>query len=313
MDRTLDYVPFFTAVAVVSACLAVCFVNMYLLSRHKRSPFTLFVHAVSLLAVLGAVCCMMGTAVFVLPLSGVYLCLSRLSFLLFFTCLFAGVSVLAVRKNRTGRVNRSQDIAQALSIIEDIVFVADMDGVITQVNHPAAFSALFGKINTMNELDNVMTQKCCLFQGSADNGYAARELIFIDTGAQYIYRLSPITKDGKPMGYTAVLEDVAAVRQSETILREQNDYLRQANEKLSSYVKVAGALEAEKERLQILEHVQATLIRDVEEALNEIRRTEAERFTDGSYRAAAKALAAQLRDVYKEVRGTISRIAGKEA
>jgi hypothetical protein len=89
--------------------------------------------------------------------------------------------------------------------------------------------------------------------------------------------------------------------------------LNLANEKLTNYIKVAGELEAEKERLQILTQIQENLIHDIEKALSAIHHIKQDNFEDNTYRMELKTLAEKLRQIYKEVRHAVGQIAGKEA
>jgi hypothetical protein len=109
-----------------------------------------------------------------------------------------------------------------------------------------------------------------------------------------------------------VLEDVTAIRNIEKKLSKQNEALVFANERLSKYIMAAGALEAEKERLQILSQVQETLIKDIEKVLPSIRNITQHCFEGGSYQIAMRDFAIELRSIYQKVRSAVGHIAGKE-
>ncbi len=315
MSRTLGFFQLVIAIAVIAVLVAIGIVNMYLLARHRRSCFTVSFHLSSLFAVCGLASYMLSTVVFVLPLADRYRTLSHHFLILWGFSVLGGAAAVFVLRKRRSDTNLSQNIARALAGINDVVFVVDRDGFVTHINHPERYRDLFGDIGTMDELVQFMNANCSpvwVQEPNALTDTACRELFFSKTDTYDIFWVSPITVSGNHIGYTAVLEDVTTVKRGETKLREQNEYLRQANARLANYVKVAGALEAEKERLQILEHVQVTLINDIEQALTAVRQIKKYSFQDDTYRSAAKGLAQQLRAVYNEVRKAVGAISGKE-
>ncbi len=317
MNRELNFFPLFTAIITIAASLTICFFNMYILVKHKRSCFTVCLHIASLFAVCGLVFNMMSKAVFVLPLAVVYGLLSKISFLLVGVSFAAGAAAVIVCGQKQNYRNLSPNIEGALASIDDVVFVVDSDGAVTHINHPEKYRSLFGEIKKIDGLTEFIKSncsaegKCCEIIDCIEDTMAC-ELVFKNTGEHFIFKISPIEAGGSRFGYTAVLENVTAIKESERALREQNDYLKEANRKLTNYVRVAGELEAEKERLQILEHVQLTLINEIEKALSSVRKIKQHSFEDDTYKLDMKNLAIQLRRVYSEVRNAVGKIAGKE-
>lgn len=317
MIRTLGFFHLCTAMFIMIVLVGICLFNMYLLATHRRGFFIICIHISSFFAIGGLIARMMSMAVFVLPMARVYLKLSRISLTAFGVGLFCGaVAIMICGRKHNYRI-LPQNMESALSSIEDVVFVIDRDGLVTHINHPEKYHSLFGNIGSVDQLLSFMQASCsaCWKYGEtldALQGTAVCELMFNASQTYCIFEISPIIIDGNRLGYTAVLEDVSVIKQGEKILREQNDYLKQANRKLSNYVRVAGALEAEKERLQILEHVQVTLIRDIEKALSTIHQTGERQFENEAYQVVMKNLATQLRQTYREVRNAVGKIAGKE-
>ncbi|WP_027398927.1 transcriptional regulator [Anaerovorax odorimutans] len=318
MGRTLSYYPFFTAVITITAIIAICSFNMYMTVRHRRSYFTANIYIVSLFTVSWLIFNMMSSAVFVLSLSKVYYQIARLSFMLMWASISVGLIVIFVWSRKNNYQNLSPNILKALSSVDDIVFVVDRDGDITHINHPKKYTYLFGNIEEINQLISFMELNCsaCWKNGKgidAIKGTAECELTFHDAKKYYILKITPIViNDRSQLGYTAVLEDISTMKESEKLLQERNYYLKQANERLSNYVRVAGALDAEKERLIILKHVQETLIYDIEKILLNLGKAKQNCFEDCSYHVVMKNLATQLREVYCTVRHAVSKIAGKE-
>ncbi len=310
MSRTLNFHPFIITIATVAVVLTICVLNMFMLAKHKKSWITAYIHVVSLLVIGGLIFHMMSVVVFVLPLSGNYSRLSRMLFLAAGAVAVAGGAALSIwrRRHHHGGIS----IPLALSGIEDIVFVADSDGLITYINHRDEFYNLFGKVISISQLLSFVQNNA--FQMTLDD-VADTDVfdgIYVTPSKCCRVFITPIVIRANRLGYTAVIDDISAMKESERLLQEQYDDLSQANIKLTQSIRLAGALEAEKQRLQILEQVQTTLAGDIEKVLSSIRRIKQQDIEEGTYPACVRKLASQFRQIYHEVRGAVGSIAGKE-
>lgn len=317
MERTLGFYPFFVALISVIAICGICLINMYLLARHKSNHVTICVHVFSLFAVFSMIFHMMQTAVFVHPMAENYHLLSVIFFFLAGGTLFIGIIFALLFEQQHSLTNLPHSIPDALKDIEDVVFVIDGEGTILHINHPEKYHAFLGNISTFEELHAFLKERCNLSRESlqslsnlAENQVC--ELYFDWMETNVIFKVSPIVFNGSCLASTAVLQDITPMKNIEKQLQKQNEALVIANEKLSKYIIAAGALEGEKERLEILSQVQATVIRDIEEILLSIRSVKLHCFQDGSYQISMKEFAAQLRQIYQKVRNTVGKIAGKE-
>lgn len=288
MDRTLDFFPFTVTLISTFFCIVICSFNMYLLAKHKRSMISIYIHVISIFAVLALISYLMSTVVFIISLSEKFQQLLYLFLFLFFFSLILGIPWFLITSHKKYSGNLSHNIAQALADIEDIVFITDTSKNIRQINHPQKFYSLFGVVDNINDL------------------------VLSDFDTPYLMRFSPIVHKDITVGYTVILEDMSAVRDSENALLQQNTLLQLANEKLSEYLKMTGALKLEEERLQILEHVQQTLIQDVKHALSYIQHIKEYSFKNATYQSDIKTLTIQLRAVYHKLRDTIGTLSGKE-
>jgi len=318
MNPALGFYPFVITVMAVAAFMAICFFNMYVLARHRRSHYTVALHIASFFFVCWLFFTVMSSAVFALPsLCKIYCELADLSFIFMWISVITGLTLAFTLGRERKYQHLSPNIQKALSCILDIVFVVDQDGEITNINHPEEFASMFGSVGHIDQLIDFMESNYSTSwkDGKEMNAIATTavcELELHDQAAHYLLKMTPIEmREGGRVGYTAVLEDISAVKDSEKILRRQNDDLKQANERLSHYVRVTGALDAEKERLNILEHVQSTLINDIEKIVLNLGRIKQSCFEDGSYPDAMRNIASQLRQVYSTVRHAVGEIAGK--
>ncbi len=89
-------------------------------------------------------------------------------------------------------------------------------------------------------------------------------------------------------------------------------HLEAANSKLARYIKMAGVLEAEKERLRILEQLQAALIKKIEDAVVRVDELQREYLTHPAYNAEIRIAANSLRSIYRDVRESVNQISAKE-
>ena len=317
MSRTLGFYPLFWAGITIVVIISTCLFNMHLLVRYKRNPFTYCIHVLSLFSVLSLLFQMISSAVFVHPLSLLYHRLAQFCLLLAGLSIVAGVIYALISRDKLSFRNLPHTIADALESIEDIVFVIDRDGSIMHINHPEKYSTLLGNISTMKQLycfamdHSILPKESVKTLGNLSDP-VSYELYFQPFNMHCILRISPIIIGNTRKGYTAVLEDVSDIRSSEYNLQQQNESLKLANGKLSNYIKAAGALEAEKERLQILEQVQKTIIHDMEKALSYTRTLKQSYSQIGTHENALKELAGQLRQIYQKVRHAVGEIAGKD-
>lgn len=316
MSRMLGFFPLIISIITVILVMVICFINMYLLTKHKKNYITICVHIISIFAVFGLIFYMMSAAVFVHPLSNFYLKLSHIFLLLSVIVILGGIILTVFFGGKYSLKNSPPSIPVALSNIEDVVFVINPEGVITHINHPNKFYNMLGDVGNIGQLYIYLKEhynsKVEDFENIVSPSTTICELYFDKINTYVVIKLSPIESGGIRLGYTAVLEDISAIRAIEKELWKQNEQLEQANDKLTNYIKTAGELEAEKERHQILTQVQESLIYDVEKALLSVRNVKKRGFEDGTYHLAMKELAAQLREIYQKVRSEVGRISGKE-
>ena len=316
MSRMLGFFPLIIAIITVILVMVISFINMYLLTKHKKNYVIICVHIVSIFAVFGLIFYMMSAGVFVHPLSNYYLKLSNVFLLLSVIGILGGAVLTVIGGKKYSLKNSPPSIPVALTNIEDVVFVINPEGVITHINHPNKFYNMLGDVGHIGQLYTYLKEHSNSQVGDFENIVSPStticELFFDKINTYAVLKLLPIESGSIRLGYTAVLEDISAIRAIEKELLEQNEQLVQANNKLTNYIKTAGALEAEKERLQILTRVQESLIYDVEKALFSVKNLKKRCFEDGTYHIAMKELAAQLREIYQKVRNAVGEISGKE-
>lgn len=314
VERVLGYGPFMIAGMTIAFIFFMCIINMYLLARYRTSRYTILIHLLSFFAVGSMIFYLVGSAVFVHPLSKFYY---RMAQRTFFTVAIgvglSGLGLLGIRQ-KYSMGNITSNISYALSNITDVVFVADLDGMITYINHPEKYSAIFEDTAEQRRLRHYIEENCQILnrEHNAVKEIKTSEMHMEKSDRYFVLLMAPIVVKNSPMGYTVVLEDVSNIRLSERVLQQQNERLNTANIKLSQYLKTVDELETERARLSILTEIQEMLILDIEKSLGTIRHIRESDFESGIYQESFKKLAEQLRKVYEKVRRTVGQIAGKE-
>lgn len=317
MNRILGYYPLGTVAMTIIALSTICYTTLYVITHYKHNAITTYLNVLSGLATVTLVFHMLQEATFVHPMSGFYHNLLLFTASLLGLGFLLGIVISVFWMKRYRFFKPARNTTDALSRIEDVVFVIDRQGAITYVNHPQELKDFIGALTTMEELEAFLVQNG--FHEKSDMRFKDLgasslnyELVHKELGRNKTLSLCPIILKDKRLGYTAILEDVTAIRNSEALLQEQNEKLIWANGKLSSFIKAAGDLEAEKERLIIINKIQETLISDMEKAMQDINTIKSTDLEKGLYKSDLKGLAVKLRHIYQKVRSSVVQISGKE-
>jgi hypothetical protein len=317
--RTLDPFIIIKSTILLMTTLFLCSVNIYFFLRHKRNLFITGFHVSSLFVLCGLFCLMMDNVIIGLPFKVSYTTAAHISFALCILSI-AVFSTLALAdriRNPLGYQIFSPNLEAVFSGICDLALVVDYRGNIIQINHPEIIQSIYPNPATLMELLLFFKK---IHHGewpfpdeiSAIDEEVQCELFFQEQSTHLMLKLTPIVSNQCKIGYTLLFEDISAIRQSEIKLKEQNSFLIQANEKLTHYVKIAGALEAEEERLLILKQLQSSLIEKIEASISMISHIRENSFINETHKPDIKDLSDMLRNIYKDVRASVSRIAGKE-
>lgn len=317
--RTLDPFIIIKSIMLLIATLFLCAINIYSFLRHKRNLFITGFHVSSLFGLCGLFCLMMDNVIIGLPFKVSYSTAAHISFALCILSIavFSALALADRIRNPSGYQIFSPNLEAVFSAICDLALVVDYRGNIIQINHPEKLQSLYPNPARLMELLLFFKTR---HHGewpfpdeiSAIDEEVQCELFSQEQNAHFMLKLTPIVSNQCKIGYTLLFEDISAIRQSEIKLKEQNSFLIQANEKLTHYVKIAGALEAEEERLLILRQLQSSLIEKIEASISMISNIRDNSFIKKTHKLDIKDLSNLLRSIYKDVRASVSRIAGKE-
>jgi len=313
--RTLDPFLIINNALYIVSILSVCLLNIYVLVRLRRDFLTRCVHVVSFFLLTGLFCSMMDVVIIELPIEVIYRQIGQISYILSLICFLIGLIVYLIQiKNHNSCYGLPQDLEAVYKSAADLIIVADYRGIITQVND---IEKLNRHCQTSKSVIEVMECFKGKYQGNwpekskLDEGFQVEFLSEI-TDDYFLLKVFPISSTNVIIGYTMIIEDISEIRRSEMRLKETNDDLLKANDKLAHSVVIAGALEAEKERLDILEQIQTSLIEKIEHSVSKVRQIQAYSFSKDKYQEDIKELSELLRSVYKDVRDSISKISGRE-
>ena len=319
MDRVASIVLLIRTFSFIIVMLTLCAVNIFIYVRHRKSLLTIFLHISSLFLLIGLFCLIIDNVILDLSFESIYRTAAYVSFILSGISVVAGTSAIIIKSRKESlSFGFSPNLEAVFFSSDSLSLVADYSGTITQVNHPEKLYALCRKqANLTNILLGLKDRVNTDWSFPADIREITEsmqcEVAFYERKEFYLLKVSPIISGNAGVGFTVLFEDISAIRQGEIKLNEQNALLAQANEKLAHFVKIAGALEAQKERLNILEQIQATLIEKIERAISSICNIQSNSFENGAYQNDIREVANLLRSVYADVRSSVSQIAGKDA
>lgn len=319
MDRTASIVLLIKTFSFIVVILFLCTVNIFVFVRHKRNFLTISLHVFSLFLLSGLFCLMIDGVILNLPIEKVYQKVAYLSLIICGIIIAEDiVAIMIKRKKDVIYFGLSPNLEAVFLATNDLSLVADYRGIITQVNHPEKLDVLCRRHTTLMDVFSELKDRINVEWPFPEYISELTESIqcevsFCERTEYYLLKVSPIILGEASAGFTVLFEDISAIRRSEINLSDQNILLKQANEKLSHFVKIAGALEAQKERLNILEQIQAALTEKIERAILCVRNIQNTNFENQCYQRDIREVANLLRGVYAEVRISVSRIAGKDA
>jgi len=296
--------------------LGLCLANLILYVRYRRNLFTVCVHITSFFAMVSVFCLIIDLAVLDLAFESAFRTVWVLSSLLMLLSIVISAAVLI--KNREEGISLlgfSSDCKSIFKGARDLALIADYNGLIIDVNHRETLSEICPRANTLREVFQALNENAAsrIPEYPNENRHSMRyEIDRKDRDACYLVSVLPMLSGGVRVGYTVLIQDVSAMKQSEYQLGVRNAELEEANRKLSHYVTVASALEAEKNRLQIFEHLQKTLIDKIKDGIFRIGQIQKKLKQNEAYQNDIREAAALLRGIYTEVRISVSQIAGKD-
>lgn len=318
MVRILDYHAFILAVITIVMLFVGIFYNLKLATKFKKSVMLYLVHFLTLFVLVSMGAYMMSVAVENIPVTYTYSIISQLSALAAWITLMAGILIQVSMKDKTFFQDITVNLFNSFSVLEELVFVVDLDGTITHVNHMDVFKKLFGEIKTLSELMVFMDHEGIATYEALDQKIQLLEHIkgevhHSSLNKCFYFDLRPVLTSGKQLvGYTVVIQDITEIKESEKTLEQRNIFLEQANVKLTHYVSVSSALEAENERLVMIDHIQTTLIHQIEQSLTHLKRIQEVSFKDETYTEELKDLSTELRKIYKGIRNSVDKMSRKD-
>lgn len=305
---------------LLALALAVSAVNAVVVTRYRRDTPVVLFHISSLFCMAGLFCILIKTSILNLDFEPVFDNAGRMALLLSVLMYIMTAIIYAVGRKDYRLRFPSMDLKSVFQTVDDLTIVSDYKGRIVDVNDPDLLNSLQSKTETVQELirtlgahadSAVLDDIAARLPALKEKLYAEIQLKKID--AWYALGVFPVFAGVECLGYTIILQNITHVKKTEQLLQVQNDALEQANLKLARDAHLAGVLEAERERLRVLEKVQTDLAQQIENTITQvayIRNRHAE--TDLVVQQEAARIADQLRWVYKEVRKSISSISGKE-
>ncbi len=314
--RTLGNFFWLYAIMQIIVIFYVCFVNIFIRVRYKHSIVAIGIHISSAFLIVCVFCYMIDMVVLDLPFESFYKICALVSLILFGVSCAGNVMILCYQHRKEHRFfNLPPNLEMIFSSVEDLAFVADYKGNIIQVNHPQKFSILFREENTLGGILNKLNGCFCETAPRPEDITNAKssmqyEIYINETDDYYNLIISPIFASELRIGFSVLIFDITAIKRSEITLQEQNTALEEANNTLINYVKIAGSLEAQTERLRILKNILSLLIVKIENSKENIHNLQNNYNNKSSteYKQNIREIAGELRNIYMDVRASVCQI-----
>lgn len=301
--------------------LAITFANMFVASRYRGGVATALFHGASCICLVGLFFSLMEHAILDMPFEWLFkrigFALLLLSLLLFVAIMF----IVAFRKRQKPVVfNPMENLKTVFNTVDDIVLVADDRGQIIDINYPEQLKLMQLDADTLQNFigklrqHSVSGELCDFSDNLIKSPTRTHGELFIGPWERwFVLTMAPILSKDELLGYILILQDISNIRKTEQALNLKNVELETARCRLAGEIALAGALDAEKERLRVLEHIQTMLLHRIEHAVSSAQDIK-NRHKVGSvaYKDDVMLLADQLRRIYKEVRMSVGDLSGKE-
>jgi len=304
-------------------CLIIIIVSAIIFSflRLKRSSFLRLFNTAMLLLVASLVCVLIKTSIIYLTFDRFYKLLGAVFFFLstiFF--ILSGVSRVSNKKKKRDFTFSASNLKTVFNAIDDLAIIFDYNGAVTEVNHPEMYADLFKSGTSMKDILAVLKYGIDEdnYNDMAELLHSSRDRVQIEAyyeNRDFWYSVSvlPIMAGDNRLGTIFILFNITDIKKTEQLLKEQNEYLINLNDELTSYVQVANTLETEKERLKLTERIQADLIYKIEDSIAHIQEIQKTNYTsEYQFKKDVSDTADTLRSVYKDVRCSIRKITGEE-
>lgn len=294
---------------------------IYVHVRYRRNAVSTVFTIASILLLVGLFCVLIDIAILEMNFERTF----RLSgcFLILLSSFFFTVSLCIHVFNRKRRANcffSTPDLKSVFNAIDDLALVFDYRGAAAEANHPEMLEGLFPNANSLKDVLSELrknSERPVLDDLDDCHIYTKEklqsELQLAKNDAWYNVSFLPILSGEDYLGSIIIMKNITVIKQTEQLLRLQNGYLTNANQKLINYVQIASVLEAENERLKLMERIQADLINKIENAVSLVQKIQKEQYSSQKqFKEDLTDASDLLRSVYKEVRCSIGKILGAE-
>ncbi len=320
--RLLEYDMIVKISILLALLLALLVVNIYLKISRKKNFIISGIHIASFFGGMFLFCLLIEISILDLPSDIFYRQAGIWAMIFCIAALLVTARAYLINRNSATNMLVSPDLSTVFLAIEDIAVICDYNGNIIETNQSPHEKKFFGENGTTIEdllsflLSNTdQSNHEALISGLRNPKRLHRfEIHLTGSDDYYLVTVSPIMADKiNFIGSTIVFHDIKEEKMLLAEINHQHQLLQNANAKLTEYVKMANVLEAEKERLKLLQNIQADLIVKIENVsanIQSILNTENHSLKD--YQNKIAKVAKQLRKIYMDIRKSINRISGRK-
>jgi signal transduction histidine kinase len=291
--------------------------NIYLQVSRKRTFLLTSITVVSLFIGVFLFCLAMETAIIDLPLEKTFRDVKMAALYLGLLTFLGTVGYFFLRHKPVSDTSLSPDLSAIFQVLDDIAVISDSQGNIVEVKQPRGETS-FQDCKNMDDISQVLLQEAAqtfhpeirdAFQDLL--GEHQFEVCLENRQQYYLVKISPIlSARGRRIGAAVLFHNI---KREKLLLREIEDYnqsLTDANAKLADYMETASVLEAEKERLRVFQKIQTDLLEKIQSITADLPAAQELSEDDENIRKNLERLAAELREVYDQVRKSVRSISG---
>lgn len=309
-------------------------INIYLLIKHQSTRHMVYINISSLIAEAYFFCLIMQLSLLPDYISRFYNTVSHfLLFIIFFVMSLAFLLKHLKSTHTNMDTKLSPRLDDVFQIMEDSVFIADREGIIVNMNQSAinfvaqqlsaeTFQQQTNKINTLTELSLLISNKLSfeennLFLETLETTSYPKQIELTINETAYWLLTTPIytgaSKHSASIGVNLVFHNIQEEKNLSSSLELQNYELTLANEALRKNIKIANALEEQKERLNLIRELQNSIIQSIEKVTDSILqfKNHSEHKTVPEYQYFIVTVGENLRNIFKNVRTSIQKLSNK--
>ena len=303
---------------LMSLILTLTVINIYIFIRLKRTKITIGIHLWSMFILAFLLCVFLQVSAIDLKVEQYYRIGSGFFGLIsLILTLFLTVIIMKSKSKWNKLQLIPPDLPNLLKEIDDHIMIFDHEGMLNYQNHPLQLNEILGKDNVkLYEVSDIILQQSSealhkdIVIAFRDRSKLDCEVYFSNTNQYFLLKTAPVLAGRKNLvAFIILLHDVSSEKTLSMEIEKKNKNLEDVNRQLISYVEVAQVLEAERERLKLLESIQNDLMDKINLIIIELKQIYHREYSSATdFQRDIFPITEKLRNLYRVIRSTIQNI-----